>query len=227
MIGLVKSICVKSSLPVVCLALMLVPAVSSQANLVPDPSFETLENGTTYDGSNPYLGNAWLFNVGNSAGTVTVASRAQEGSNCMEISRTVVGDPWWNYDVVLSTYPWYNGGGIKVTAGNSYNVSFWAKTDSTNTDLKFSVASLNTSASYLNTDWADYDLTTTWTKYTYSYIAPANAACAQLSFRGTFNIVGNVYLDNVSMTAVPEPTSLLTTLSAMVGLVGFVTRRRK
>lgn len=222
-----KNLRSKSGMVAVCLALLLMAAVSAHANMVPDSSFESLTLGSVWNGSQPYLYNAWTFN-GNS-GTATVVGNAQDGANCIKLTRTAVGDPWWNYDAVLSTYPWYNGGGIVVTAGQQYSISFWAKTDETNDSiLKFSTVSLDSSVNYFSdTTWHDSSLTTAWTKYTYTYTAPTNAACVQLAFRGNLNTLGNVYVDNISMAAVPEPASMLAMLSGIAGLVGFATRRRK
>ncbi|MCE5198659.1 MAG: carbohydrate binding domain-containing protein [Armatimonadota bacterium] len=211
---------------VVCLALLLTAAVCAHAqNLVPDQNFSSLTVGAVYNGSAPFLGNGWLFN--SSAGTATVVAGDHDG-NCIKLTRTVVAEPWWNADSVLSTYPWYNGGAIRVNAGQQYSLSFWAKTDETSDSVVLNIAPLNSGDGYLNLDvMTTYDLTTQWQKITTTYTAPTNAACVQLSWRANMWQTGTVYLDDVSFAAVPEPASILAMLSGMVGFVGFAARKRK
>ncbi|MCE5315268.1 PEP-CTERM sorting domain-containing protein [bacterium] len=206
-----------------CVALIAMSATCSYAaNMLPDGGFTTVPSSLTDEGSTWLTGNTWVFqNVradgGNELGVLNQVAGVS-GGYAAQITRGS-GNSW----LALSS------GAVQVTAGQSYNFSFWMKLNDPLLDTWGNVASFGNSDF---TDWKGNTLqiltnrTEGWVHYQGVYTAPTGANYAQVQFctnyAGTVATVSDVYLG-----AVPEPGSMAAVLSGFVGLIGFATRRRK
>ena len=111
---------------------------------------------------------------------------------------------------------------IATTAGSPYSLSFWFGTSTT-----YGVpASMLVSAGAASSTFTNSSVgTNTWTHYSLSFVG-APGASTIISFLGTVpsntNYIG---LDNVSVTAVPEPSEALMLLAGL-GFIGAIAVRR-
>ncbi|MCE5198401.1 MAG: PEP-CTERM sorting domain-containing protein [Armatimonadota bacterium] len=228
---MVKSLRIKTGLVVASLVLLALSAVGAYAVTVPDGSFENLTVGAS--GNNDFLPDwAWIVGAGNT-GLATIVSGGVNGNNCLKFDRTICPTPEnWSTVIYTSPYPWCNP--VVGTPGQKYEVSFWAYGTGTLNFQSVSWYTLDNQNVICNGNeildgssdtLQNYNLTNQWTKYSATFTAKAGTQVESLSFR-ILN-VGTYYLDNVTMTAVPEPGSMLAMLSGFAGLVGFGIRRRK
>ncbi|MCE5315133.1 MAG: PEP-CTERM sorting domain-containing protein [Armatimonadota bacterium] len=219
----------KISLIVVCLSLLALSVAASYADGV--RSFENCTVGEYADGSSGHVwlsDNCWIFG-GNNSGSATVVSNSQDSDGkAIKFEKTSTEEGVF----YTSPYPWCNP--VSAVPGQEYRVSFWAYGAGSTLDLqvvswyspdnaKLICNGNETLAS--NTSYQDFALTGEWAQYSTTFTAKANTQVEALSFRE--NNVGIMYLDNISLTAVPEPGSMLAMLSGMAGLVGFAVRKRK
>ncbi|MCE5200091.1 MAG: carbohydrate binding domain-containing protein [Armatimonadota bacterium] len=200
-------------------ALLVISGASYAANLMPDYSFENLDLQTITAGGTTNLGDGYMRFVNlNGHGTLQVISDAQDGNRAIKVTKTT--DDLVQVDLDSNpTASW-----IPVQAGQTYIMSFWARTDdSTWMQLQVNWRDDWYAAGSQYPGWA---LTSTWTQYSCTYVAPSNADLLQLAW--LVGAPGSMVIDNVSVQqVVPEPSSILAIFSALAGFAGVAGLRRK
>jgi hypothetical protein len=143
------------------------------ANMVANSGFES---GT----------GSWQFNRRAGAGTYTVTtSTKSEGVNSAQLSvTTAASNPW---DIELAQY------GKAITAGQTYTVSFWARAASSRS---IEVVAQDSSSPYREYMRRSVPLTTAWTQYTYTFVAPESKSNTFVGIQ-VGKATGTVYVDNV------------------------------
>jgi hypothetical protein len=106
---------------------------------------------------------------------------------------------------------------IATTVGATYHVSYWLKADG----LKPNVASVTFGEQMLFYE-ADVDAFP-YTKYSFDVQATDTVSTLEFDFQDD---LGYFHLDDVSVTAVPEPSALALLAAAAIGLLGYARRRR-
>ena len=181
-------------------------ANATGVNLVTNGGFET----------SAYTGNSWhtLF-----AGSSELTGWTVGGS--IDINGSDYPSHSGSYNVDLAGTP--GPGSISqtigsLTVGESYTVSFWAKGGNypnDQVDMTFGSESQS------------FAVTSDYALYTFNATASSASQFFELASRPENNTVGNVFIDDVSVTAteaVPEPM----TLAALgFGLAAIVRKRRK
>jgi hypothetical protein len=169
--------------------------VSARGNIVQDPGFESDAEGFT--NAPAFLsGGDWQVTLG----TIYLADftlDAHSGNNYLEISP----------DGTLSTIQQI----LTTQSGNDYNLSFYYESEVTD-PITIDFGATSISLSDAPTDG--------WVPATYNGLAATSASTA-LSFSTADE---GVFLDDVSVTPVPEPASL--GLMALVG-IGMMARRSR
>ena len=176
---------------------------SSSANLVSNASFET---HPAFTGTSYYVVNA--------GGT--------------ELTNWTVGGT--SIDLTGSDYPVHSGsyavdlagtpgpGSVSqsvATSGTQYTVSFWATGGgfpNDQVDVSFGSSSQS------------FSVTGGWTQYSFTAFGAAGLTNLTLSTRPENNSNGNLFLDDVSVEAVPEP---MTMVALSAGLIAIARKRRK
>ncbi len=190
--------------------LIAVPSLSHAAtNLVTNGSFEDpLQTSNTW--SIPVVPGWTVFSGPGIEIRNNVAGAAQDGSNFVELDSN-------NNTVMFQT--------ITTVAGQYYDLSFWYSPRE----------SVSLESNPINVSWDGGTVTTVtatgignsgnvWTHYGFSVQATAASTVLQFSAVGTNDSYGGS-LDNVSVSAVPEPETYAMFLAGL-GLMGFMARRR-
>jgi hypothetical protein len=176
---------------------------SASANLVTNGSFET---HPAFAGTSYYVVNA---------GSTDLTGWTVGGKS---IDITGIGYPVHSgaYAVDLAGTP--GPGSVSqslATSGTQYTVSFWATGGSYPNDV-VNVSFGSTSASFVVTGgWAQYSFTTL------GNVGSTNLTLATRPENGT---TGNIFIDDVSVEAVPEP---MTMVALSCGLIAIARKRRK
>ncbi len=113
---------------------------------------------------------------------------------------------------------------FSVTAGLEHTASFWQLQRSTTATMVAAVtldAGGHTGSLGLTTNAGD----AVWTQYTFAF-TPDTTTTATLSFRGVQSNDG-VFMDDVSVTAIPEPGTLALLATGLLGLLCYAWRKRK
>ena len=182
-----------------------------QGRAVPvSPGYETYVAGDT--GLNDWT----IF-----SGTVDVVSgdfpalgAAQDGNNFLDLNGSSTGG--------LSQ-------SFSVAANQQYQLSFWYALNGTNTGVR-ALVTVDPIGESLNSALLQFTSAPSqdpigWKKYNATFTSTATSPVT-LSFESLSGGAQGILLDNVSVSAVPEPgTTML--LLAGIGALGFVARRRK
>lgn len=169
---------------------------SGGLNLVTNPSFES--------GTSP-----WYLNNGNSAaaGSFTVTkSTAEDGtySGQVVITKSSGATDNWYLQLAQANLP--------TTAGQVFTVSFWAKASASRSIESVLQQDVSPYKLYA---YANFNLTTSWQEYTYTFTAPVTQNDNFLGFN-LAQTTGTVWIDNVSYsmggytqtpTSTPVPTA--------------------
>ena len=189
-------------------SLVLVAPLAAQASLLTNGSFES-----------PGIATGWTILAGLPGWSASAAGvelrngavgTAQQGSNFVELDTTINSAIWQNvsteagHDYVLSGY---FSPRISVAAASNDIDVFWNGTK---------LSTLGGTGTGLSAH--------AWSKFSYT-VTGTGADVLRFAATGLSDSLGGS-LDNVSLSAVPEPTSLALVLAAL-GAAGAVARRRK
>ncbi len=146
-------------------------------DLIQNPSFES--------GTGP-----WFFSVqGTATGTYTVDNTTSAvGANSAKIVATTIDANSWDLQLVSNT--------ISLVAGQTYQISFYAKRDaSAHTILIYEQQHYSPYGTYYT---KSYNLTTSWTQYTTTFVAPATDSNTVLNINVGSN-TGTVWFDDIHL----------------------------
>ena len=193
---------------------------SVSANLIKNGSFESTVVSDPYRtlGSSTSVLTNWTINAG-SVDLIGSYWNAQDGHQSLDMNGSAANG------VISQSFA--------TTAGQRYNVSFWI---AGNPDDSFKTKSLV--ADVAGQSYA-YAFNTTgksrtnmgWTEEGFSFVASGSTSSLKFSSTQAPNSNGSVSswglaLDNVSVTAVPEPETYAMLLAGL-GLMGAIAKRRK
>lgn len=144
---------------------------------------------------------------------------AQSGSKFLDLT----GRSDWQYGAIYQTFDTVAGTTYQVNFSQGYS-STWSSA-SARPNLYVVAKDGATIVDDLDPAWAGFTSTSAgWTQRTYNFTAASGTTT--LFFAGGYDAANYVGLDNVSVTAVPEPESYAMMLAGL-GALGFMARRRK
>lgn len=168
------------------------PVVQS-GNVLINPSFE---NGTT----------GWLlYNTSPGHGSFTTTNTtASDGNNSAQLTITSSSSDDWDVQLYQE--------GLSIISGQTYTVTFWAKASA---NRQISSAIQQNASPYIAYAGNDFNLTTSWQEYSYTFTANTTQPNLIIEFNVAKN-TGQVWIDNVSYatgtftppTATPAPTAI-------------------
>lgn len=201
-------------------ALMLLAANQAAANLFVDPSFE---NQITYDGP-PFVGTWEGFNAG--AGSEAINGTVMPRTGTLHLALSIFG-------VNNSFAGAFQD--VAVVAGTNYTFSGWHKTPSNPLDVgveaRIEWRNAGSNSEISRTPNLTTAPTSDYSQFSLSAVAPAGADLARVVYAiqtfggdGPSNS-GTVFVDDVSIVAIPEPATVA--LGAFAGLALIASRRRR
>lgn len=209
-------------------------ANNASADLITNGSFSA--NATNYATWPGYSGSGG--NPSNPTGWNTVSGQGNSGVNGPTTSSLVfapesyAGYSSWaflQYETNTDTHAtMYQE--IHANVGQTYKVSFDAA--SRNNGVILSGLSVKVMSQDMNTTYTTFSTDNTLSKsafHNYSYNFTAEASDLTLAFEHTLTAAGDAtaLFTNVSVNAVPEPSSIATTIIGLISLMAYGWRRRK
>lgn len=194
-------------------AIALVPTGANAAEFI-NGSFEngSLPNPTfsTVAGGNSSSINGWLV-TGNSVDYIGSYWAAQDGARSIDLNGNGLGGIQQTFDTVV---------------GQLYNISFWlaGNTDGAPTTKSVKVTAGNASSIFtFDTTGFSAPANMGWKNYTFQFKATGTSTL--LSFESLDATAYGASLDNVSVSAVPEPAAWAMMMLG-IGFIGGAMRRR-
>lgn len=182
---------------------------ANASNIVMDPSFET-GIANSYTGA---IGDGWLV----TAGTGAICNISGAGCGSAGVAHT--GDQMafldWSttFDTLSQT--------LTTVVGQTYTVSYWvAGTQANLLEVAFGGSTLfdGTSPTGSVSSAGDY--------VQYSFDVTATSTSTELAFSGERTAGGEVLLDDVSVTATPEPSALPLVGLCLLAMVAYHVGRK-
>lgn len=205
------------SLPLVAaaLAVLSLSATAYAGNIVADPGFESAGGGGTYYAGQSIDGGNWI--VGGGASTVYIDNQdpyVYDGNNSANLTAFT---PYASSSLYQD---------LTTVVGQLYSVSFWANSDSPNT---FSLTENGSSiggipGSIVDNGFPNANNSSLFVDYTGEFVATSTTtdleftAFTDPTLAEYINGDGSVVIDDVSVTATPEPGSIVLMLTGLVGL---------
>ena len=175
---------------------------ANAANIVADPGFESGIPGS-YTGA---MGDGWVVTAG--TGAICNVSGAGCGNSGPAHTGTQMAFLDWSdtFNSITQT--------LTTDIGQVYSISFWVFGDHPNLlNVTFGGSTLFDGTAPATSDYVQF-----------TFNATATSTATVLAFSGQRTVRGVELLDDVSVTAVPEPATWLLTSAALLGLA--VLRRR-
>jgi len=180
------------------LMIMLAAAVvqAEAANLVADPGFES-GIPSSYTGS---MGDGWVVTAG--TGAICNISGAACGNAGPSNSGSQMAFLDWSttFNTISQT--------LTTVVGQSYDISYWIFGDHPNLlQVTFGGSTLFSGTAPASSTYVQY-----------SFVSTATSTSTVLAFSGQRTVAGVELLDDVSVTAAPEPATWLLAFAALSGL---------
>jgi hypothetical protein len=213
------------SLPLIAavLAVLSISATAHAGNIVADPGFESAGGGGTYYAGQSIDGGNWI--VGGGASTVYIDNQdpyVYDGNNSANLTAFT---PYASSSLYQD---------LTTVVGQSYVISFWADSDSPNTlsvtENGLSIGGLP--GSVADNGFPNANNSSLFVDYTGEFVATSTitdlefTAYANPTLAEYINGDGSVVIDDASVTAAPEPGSIVLMLTGLVGLGLLVARKR-
>lgn len=189
------------------ICLTTLPTLADGVNIVSDPGFESGTPGS-YTGS---MGDGWVVTVGTGAICNDISH-----AGCGNVGNAHTGDQ-------MAFLDWSNSFNtitqdLTTAIGQTYTISYWvADTQANFLDVTFGGSTLFDGTAPTSGGYVEYTFNVT-----------ATSTDTVLAFSGQRTTgMGGTLLDDVSVTATPEPPTWVLTSVALLGLVVFRRRHSK
>jgi len=204
--------------------LILVTALAGSLGIAPAASANLLANGSF---ESPLLPGGYEY-VGGLSGAITGWTTTLNGVERFDPSVYSVGSAQDGVLAIdLNPYVYFGGGiqqNVATTPGSLYRLEFWAGSSTYAGRDGTGVVNVVAGPAFASFGLTNPSLTISWTKYTVDFTATGSTS--SISFFNVTDPFKNFsFVDNASVTLIPEPSTYAMLLAGL-GLMGFMARRR-